>query len=230
MTTLSPKPRKASGTTSVKSGKLPVIGLIGGMGSGKSHIAAELAKRGGRVIAGDQLGHEALRQSDTIERLVGRWGRTILDPAGNIDRARISALVFADEDERRALEAVIHPYIERRLIEQLREAAEDPSCRFIVLDAAVLLEAGWQRYCTMVVFVDAPREERLARLARFRGWSEAELTERERAQLSLADKKARADLVIDNSGSLSDLSRQVDDLVAKPEFKMRSDMPLERVS
>jgi dephospho-CoA kinase len=194
--------------------KTPVIGLIGGMGSGKSRVAQELAQRGGRIIAGDPLGHEALRDPEVIERLVARWGPGILDAAGNVDRPRVSSIVFNDVRERQALESIVHPYIERRFKEELDEAARDASCPFVILDAAILLEAGWQRFCTMVVFVDAPRAQRLARLAQFRGWSEDELAKRERAQINLDEKKARADFVLDNSGAESELSRQVDKLLS----------------
>jgi dephospho-CoA kinase len=195
--------------------KIPVIGLIGGMGSGKSRVAQELARRGGRIIAGDPIGHEALRDPQVIERLVARWGRGILDARGNVDRPRVSSIVFGDLKERQALEAIVHPHIERRFQEQLDEAARDGSCPFVILDAAILLEAGWQRFCTAVVFVDAPRAQRVARLARFRGWSLEELAKRERAQLDLGEKKARADFVLDNSGAESELPGQVDKLLSQ---------------
>jgi dephospho-CoA kinase len=193
--------------------KIPVIGLIGGMGSGKSRVAQELARRGGRIVAGDPLGHEALRDPVIIGQLVARWGRAILDAGGNVDRPRVSSIVFADPLERQALEAIVHPYIERRLREELDLASHDPSCPFVILDAAILLEAGWQRFCSIVVFVDAPRAQRLARLARFRGWSEEELAKRERAQLNLDEKKTRADFVLDNSGAESELPGQIDKLL-----------------
>jgi len=125
----------------------------------------------------------------------------------------VSSIVFADPGERRALETIVHPYIERRFQEQLDQAALDRSCPFVILDAAILLEAGWQRFCTAVVFVDAPRAQRLARLAQFRGWSGDELAKRERAQLNLDEKKARADFVLDNSGDESELPGQVDKLL-----------------
>jgi dephospho-CoA kinase len=195
--------------------KIPVIGLIGGMGSGKSRVAQELAKRGGRIIAGDPLGHEALRDPEIAKQLVARWGRAILDATGNVDRPRVSSIVFGDPGERQALETIVHPYIERRFQEQLEQAALDPSCPFVILDAAILLEAGWQRFCTAIVFVDAARAQRLARLTRFRGWSEEELAKRERAQLHLDEKKALADFVLDNSGAESELAGQVDKLLSR---------------
>src|SRR2546423_6582366 len=84
-----------------------VVGLIGGIGSGKSRVAAEFARRGARVIAGDQLGHEALRQPDVKARVVERWGRDILDADGEVDRRKVARIVFANATELRALEAIV---------------------------------------------------------------------------------------------------------------------------
>ena len=221
MTVLANNLAKAADGRSAQA-KIPVIGLIGGMGSGKSRVAQELSRRGGRIVAGDPLGHEALHDPDIIERLVSRWGPGILDATGNVDRPRVSSIVFNEAGERRALEAITHPYIERRFQEELDCAARDPSCPFVILDAAILLEAGWQRFCTAVVFVDAPRAQRLARLARFRGWSEEELAKRERAQINLDEKKARADFVLDNSGAESELPALVDKLLSQLQLEANS--------
>jgi dephospho-CoA kinase len=193
----------------------PVVCLLGGMGSGKSAVAAELARRGGRVISGDQLGHEALRQPAIREAVVQRWGLEVLDEKGNINRQRLGAIVFADPAQRRALETLVHPWIGRRLAEEIAAAKSDPACRLIVVDAAILLEAGWDCNCEVIVFVHAPRSVRLRRLAQARGWSEQEVNARARAQLPLARKISRADFVIDNEGPLETLTRQIDELLAR---------------
>jgi dephospho-CoA kinase len=190
----------------------PVVGLIGGIGSGKSRVSAEFARRGARVIAGDQLGHEALRQPEIKARVVGRWGEGILDEQGEVNRRKLGGIVFADPQERKALEAISHPWIERRLTEEIEKARRDPAVALVLLDAAVLLEAGWNRHCDWLVYVHAPRAVRLRRLAGQRGWSEKEVDDRSRAQLPLTEKVSRADYVIDNSGPPEDAARQVDDL------------------
>jgi dephospho-CoA kinase len=195
-----------------------VIGLIGGIGSGKSQVAAEFARHGAAVIAGDQLGHEALRQPDLRERVVERWGKEVLDSDGQVDRRALGQRVFAHQDELRALEEIVFPFIERRICEEIARAAQNSSVRCIVLDAAVLLEAGWNRFCDWIVYVHTPRPTRLDRLARQRGWTEKEVHARSEAQLPLTTKVSRADAAIDNSGSPEDLAPQVGRLLAAWSF------------
>ena len=190
-----------------------VVGLIGGIGSGKSAVAMEFARRGARVIPADQIGHEALRQDYVRREVVRRWGPPMLDENGAIQRRKLGAIVFADPLERKALEALVHPWIRKRIEEEVARAKADPAVRLIVLDAAILMEAGWNNVCDRLVYVDAPREVRLARVARQRGWAGRELEDRERAQLPLTEKQVRADHVLDNSSTLEHLGRQVDELM-----------------
>ncbi len=190
-----------------------VVGLLGGIGSGKSQVAAAFARQGARVIAGDQLGQSALRDPGLRGRIVSRWGESILDPSGEVDRRRLAAIVFADPEERKALEAITHPWIRQRIRAELEEAQNDPRVSFIVLDAAVMLEAGWNEVCDRLLFIDAPRAVRLQRVAQQRGWSEKEADAREQAQLPLTEKAIRADHKLDNSTSLEHLNRQVNDLL-----------------
>jgi dephospho-CoA kinase len=172
-------------------------------------VAAALARRGGFVIAADVLGHEALRQPDIRARVVERWGRGLLDEQGEIDRRRLGAIVFADPSELRALEKLVFPWIERRIGEEIAAGEANIHVPLIVLDAAILLEAGWNRMCDRIVFVNTPREQRLKRLKEQRGWSEKEVQARENVQMSLNDKKQRADAVIENAGPPDDVDRQV---------------------
>jgi dephospho-CoA kinase len=192
---------------------MKVNGLVGGIGSGKSRVAAAFARRGARVVSGDEAGHEALRQPEIIRQVVARWGAGVLDGHGGIDRRKLGRLVFADPEERRALEAIVFPWIGRRLREEVHKAAAEPRCSLVLLDAAVMLEAGWADACDRIVYVHAPREVRLRRLAEQRGWTEKEVEARERAQMALTDKATRADDAVDNSGTPEELARQVDELL-----------------
>jgi dephospho-CoA kinase len=190
-----------------------VIGLIGGIGSGKSRVAEALARHGACVISGDQLGHEALRQPDIIAQVVRRFGPEVLDEQGNVNRRRLGARVFAEPTERRALEELVFPWIERRFEAEVARARADPKAKLVVFDAAILLEAGWNKWCDGVVYVHAPRDVRLARLARQRGWSAKEVAARENAQMSLTEKVTRADYVVDNSGPAEQLEPQIENLL-----------------
>jgi len=186
----------------------PVLGLIGGIGSGKSTVAAEFAKCGGTVIAADQLGHEALRQPSIRQQVLARWGREI-ETDGEIDRRKLGRIVFADARERRDLEALVHPWIKRRIEEEIQKAQANPRVTVIVLDAAIMLEAGWTGPCDALAFVDAPREIRLARLAQHRGLSAKDVEAREQAQMPVEEKKRRADYVIENVGTVVEVTLQV---------------------
>src|SRR5262249_4744669 len=130
-----------------------------------------------------------------------------------IARGQVAQIVFADEEERRALEAVVHPYIGRRIREEIDAANANPAVKLIVLDAAIMLETGWAEVCDRVVYVHAPRAARLRRLADQRGWSAKEVESREEAQLSLTEKGARADSAIDNSDSPEQLAQHVAELL-----------------
>lgn len=191
----------------------PVVGLIGGIGAGKSAVAAAFARHGARIVAADPLGHEALRQPEIKARVVARWGSAVLSSEGEIDRRKVAAIVFAEPAERKALESMVFPWIKRRLREEIDKARAVADVKLIVLDAAIMIEAAWSEACDRLVFVDAPRELRLQRLAGQRGWSPQEIEARENAQMPVDEKRSRADFVIDNRGSPQELDRQVEQLL-----------------
>jgi len=195
--------------------ELPVIGLIGGIGSGKSQVSRLLEEAGAVVLSGDALGHEALRQADLKARIVGGFGADFLDEQGEIQRRKLGGIVFAQETERQALESIVHPYIKQRLREELAKARGRPGVRLIVVDAAIMLEAGWDDLCDELIFVDVPHAVRLERIRRQRGWSEKEVQAREQAQMPLTEKARRAHYILNNAGSLDDLRCQVEALLRR---------------
>jgi dephospho-CoA kinase len=198
----------------------PILGLIGGIGSGKSTVARELASQRGFLIVGDQLGHEALTDADVKRKVIARFGQEIVDEQGNIERRKLGTRVFADRAELRALEELVFPYIERRIHEEIARAQQLDEVDFIVLDAAIMLETGWGRVCDKLIFVEAPRAVRLERLARKHGWSEKEVTDREQMQMELTEKKAMADVVVDNSQSAAAVADRVREVLASLKFTM----------
>jgi dephospho-CoA kinase len=179
----------------------PVLGIVGGIGSGKSFVAERLVALGGHLIIADALGHEGLRQPEIKAAIRARWGDDVFRD-GEVDRRRLAKIVFANEAERHALEAIQFPYIGRRVAEEIDRARRDPAVRFVILDAAVVLEAGWRSKCDHVLFIDAPRQVRLQRV-QARGWTEAELTAREAHQMPLDEKRALADAVLVNDGTIA---------------------------
>jgi dephospho-CoA kinase len=188
----------------------PIIGLVGGIGAGKSLAAALFAERGAKVINADALGHAALTDPAIRSLVHERFGSAVLDSDGQVNRRKLGAVVFADPGQRTALQDIVFPWIDREIRVQMAQAETDPAVRLIVLDAAIMLETGWNNACRRVVYIDAPREQRLARLIKNRAWTAEELTAREHAQLSNEEKRARADDIIVNDGSPEDLARQID--------------------
>lgn len=191
----------------------PVFGLIGAIGAGKSSVAAAMAKRGGTVIDADRIGHGVLELPAVKSELVAMWGERVLKPDGTANRREIAGIVFPDSTERKKLESVVFPRIRQQAEERISAAMSDPNTRFVVVDAAVMLEAGWNTVCDRIVYVDAPREQRLHRLAARSGWNPEEVAAREASQLPTAEKLAHADAVLMNDGSPDDLQQKVDALL-----------------
>jgi dephospho-CoA kinase len=216
-----------------KHGAIPVIGLIGGIGAGKSLVARLLADRGAVVIDGDATGHELLDEPATRDRVVERFGVGVVEAAGagevgesRISRRALGAIVFSDAAALRDLEAILHPAMRERFLRTIERLVREGGRSCIVLDAAVLLEAGWDDLCDRIAFVDAPRTERLRRVEQARGWIEETLAARERLQWPVADKRRRADWIINNDGSRERLGHEVARLLDRlPAEAARRAMP-----
>lgn len=191
---------------------MQVIGVVGGIASGKSAVAEHFRRLGAEVLSADRIGHEVLREAEVQRAIRERWGEAAFDPHGRVDRGSLARIVFAPPPEgpreRLYLEQITHPRIGKRLQQRIAELAQGNGPKAVVLDAAVLFEAGWDALCEKIVFVEAPRSQRQQR-ALHRGWSEAEFSAREAAQESLDDKRQRADWVIDNSGPPENTFSQV---------------------
>jgi dephospho-CoA kinase len=186
--------------------KAPVIGLVGGIGAGKSFLAGALAEKKKIVIVnGDTAGHQVLELESTKSQIRQRFGDQVFDSQGAIDRRALGRLVFgttaAQQQARADLEQIVHPGIKQLLQEAIQAAQADPQVDAIVLDAAILLEAGWRKMCDALIFIEVPEAQRRERVVRNRGWSPEEFRAREASQLALDSKLAAADYIIDNSGA-----------------------------
>jgi dephospho-CoA kinase len=188
-----------------------VIGLLGGVASGKSAVAAMLAERGARVLDADRLAHAELAREEIRDRVVAALGPEVLDASGRaIDRSALGRRVFGDRAALARLEAIVHPGVLAAIERELEAGRPGATGRqpVLVLDVPLLAEAGVLGRCREVLFVEAPRAVREAR-ARSRGWAAGELERREAHQAPLEEKRARATFVVRNDGDLAETSAQV---------------------
>lgn len=194
----------------------PVIGILGGIGAGKSTVAAAFARLGCEVVDGDAIGHELLRSAVVKRLLRNRWGAEIFSASGAVDRAALAAKVFdkAAPTELAHLNQILHPRIRRGMRRRIRDAQSRPAVKAVVIDAAVLMEAGWDDLCTVCVFVKAGEKLRMARVAS-RGWSAGQWRRRENSQISLDKKAAQCDYTVVNCSSIPLLRAQVRQILRK---------------
>jgi len=190
----------------------PLIGVIGGIASGKSTVAAEFAKLGCAVIDADAIAHELLREDAVRDEVARLFGPGVLNARGNLDRGKLAGIVFADAAKLDALNKVIHPRVLQRTEELIAQYNQDSHVKAIVLDMPLLVEVGWADRCDRVVFVECDRERRIER-ARRKGLLEGgEIEIRENSQISL-DKKAKlADSIVNNNSDVSALARQIKEI------------------
>jgi dephospho-CoA kinase len=186
------------------------VGLTGGIGSGKSEVSRRLAERGAVVVDADLLAREVVAPATAgLAEVVAAFGEDVLGPDGTLDRPALGALVFADGDARRRLEAIIHPRV-RALAARIESAA--PADGVVVHDNPLLVEMGQVEDFDRVVVVDAPDDVRMDRLVRMRGMTAEDARARIAAQASREERLSVADHVVSNDGGLSALDAAVDEL------------------
>lgn len=183
-----------------------LIGLTGNIACGKSTVLRQLASLGAHTIDADSLIHTILRKGGAAYApVVAEFGEGILGEDGEIDRRALGRIVFSDAAKLRRLEEIEHPIVRRIIEKQIQQASE----QIVVLDAIKLIESGWADRCDAVWVVTSPREQQIERLMRTRGYSQQEAEMRVEAQSPQSVKVARADVVIDNSGTLYATRNQV---------------------
>ena len=195
----------------------PVIGLTGGIAAGKSTVSERLGTLGAHVIDADRVGHRVLMREggEAYEGVVAAFGTEILDESGEIARPRLGRLVFADPARLAELNRLSHPPMHERMRREIEDIRGQPSPPpFIVLDAAVLFEAGWDALCDEVWTVSTAPERALERLVARNRLSPEAARARIEAQLGNAEREARADRVIRNDGTLDALDAAVDALAS----------------
>jgi dephospho-CoA kinase len=192
-----------------------VLGLTGGIASGKSTVAEIFRQFGARVVSADELAREVVRPgSDTLREIVARFGAGVLDEAGHLRRKVLAERIFGDAGERAELNRITHPAIARLAAQRFGEL-ERAGARLIVYDAPLLFEAGAEGQVDAVLVVTSEPVQQLERLMSRNGLSRKEALARIAAQMSQQDKIARADFVIDNSGPFDETRQQVRALMAR---------------
>lgn len=191
-----------------------LFGLTGGIASGKSAVAARLRERGVPVIDADKLARDAVAPGTSgLAAIVETFGKDVLLEDGTLDRKKLAAAVFGDEEKRKALNAIVHPEVTRLTFKEasrLRDEGEALAC----YEAALIVENGVADAFRPLVVVSAPEELQVARATARDGSTRDEARARIRAQMPLAEKVAAADFVIENTGSIDELERRTDEVLA----------------
>ncbi len=193
--------------------QMRVVGLTGGIGSGKSTVSSRLGELGAVVVDADAVVRELQEPGMPVfDAMVDKWGSSIVQSDGRLDRAAVAGIVFSDPDELRALEAIVHPVLQTEI--KARIAAQSDTEKTVILDMALLAEKNNPYGVTEIIVVDLAPAEQVDRLVRYRNFSTDDAEKRIAAQATREDRLALADFVIDNSGTLAQLHEQVDDLWA----------------
>jgi len=199
---------------------IPVIAFLGGIGSGKSAVVNEFARRTNAiVINADQVGHEVLKIPEVIFQITEVFGTEVLDSQQQIDRKSLASKVFGDSADKNAareqLEQIVHPEIRNQIEQTIKNSRLANEVDFILLDAAVLLEARWDSACDLIVFVDVPEHLRLKRVQEGRNWTAEEFRRREASQLDLPLKKAKSHIQIQNDSTVKQAVDQLEQQLKK---------------
>jgi len=184
---------------------------MGGIGSGKSTVAAEFVKLGCKVIDADKIAHELLDRKTIKEKIATSFGRDVIDSKGNIDHKRLGKIVFADCDNLTILNEIIHPLVIERVEELLEKYNRQNQVKAIVLDMPLLVEVGWNRRCDKLIFVDCEHKIRAER-AKKKDFDKNQIKNREKFQISLDNKLSIADNTVENNSDFSALVRQIADI------------------
>lgn len=181
-----------------------IVGLTGSFGTGKSTVAGMFRELGAFVVDADRIAHEALRIESPVYPDLAKLFPEAAD-SGDLDRKKIAAIVFSDPKKKEKLQDLVHPYVWERIEDEIIEAEED----IIVLNVPLLFETGYNKRCDKTVVVDAPHAAVVKRLKE-RGYSEKEIDARKKAQMSLEEKKKKADFIVNNSQDLEQTKREAE--------------------
>lgn len=193
----------------------PIIGIAGGIGSGKSFVARLFGELGCLVLSADDQVRTAYADPEVRATLRRWWGDGVVEPDGQVNRRAVAQRVFEKPEERKRLEALIHPRVAALRDAAMESAASDAQVLAFVWDIPLLFEVGLNSRCDAIVFVDAPWEERLKRVRQTRGWDEAELYRRENLQLGLDNKRRMSNDIVQNTADVGFARKQVKEILSR---------------
>ncbi len=191
--------------------RIKVIGIAGGIASGKSTIAEMLKSLGADVIDADKICHQLINTEDIAHEITKRWGNHIQDNRGKIKRHALAEIVFSNREEVSALNSIIHPKAIEQIKSRIATLKDDAATKAIVLDAALLVESNLIDICDITLFVDTKKDTCKTRVQNSRKWPLDEITKREKFQGLLQQKREIADVIINNNHSKEDTTNQVKD-------------------
>ncbi len=187
------------------------IGLTGGIATGKSTVSQMLERRGAALVDADRIAREVVEPGQApLRQIAERFGQAVLNEDGTLNRRKLGQIVFSDEAERKALEAITHPAIRALMRERMERLEAERPDRLVVVDVPLLFESKLQSLFEQVLVVYVPRSVQLTRLMGRDGLAEEEARKRLDAQMDIEDKKRLADYVIDNSSGLAETEEQID--------------------
>ncbi len=201
----------------------PILGIVGGIGSGKSLVANLLAQKGCFVVDSDQLVRQEYQNPQLVQILQSWWGPEVVNPDGTANRQAIANRVFSDEKELKKLEALLHPRVDDARRRAMDAAiAKNPEITAFVWDTPLLFESGLTTQCDAVIFVQASLAQRVARVRDSRGWDPQELDRREKLQWPLDKKREISDYVVVNTADAEYARTQVNEVLSRTLASMKS--------
>ena len=189
--------------------KKPIIGILGGIGSGKSAVAQEFAKLGCKVIDADKIAHKLIEQPAVKDSIIKLFGNSILEPTGKVNRKKLGEIVFGDGDKLQSLNQIVHRHVLEEAEELIGQYNRGNQVKAIVLDMPLLVEVGWAKRCDKLVFVDCKPELRASRAKKIGIFDKNQLKIRENLQISLDNKAKLSDNTVDNNSDFAALAGQV---------------------
>lgn len=185
------------------------LGITGQIASGKTTAAQEFALLGGHYISADSIGREVVeRNAPVLSKLIRAFGTEIVTPEGMLKRRVLGRKVFTSHENMQILNKIVHPPLLKRLDEEIEECKNDPACKIIVVDAALLIDWNYHKKMDYTVCVVCEKSAQISRLTE-KGFSETEIEERIKSQKAVSDLRAASDFVIDNNGTIEELKNKV---------------------